>query len=89
MNPRADRRLILLVLCAMLLLLVAVLSLAPRVIDGSLEDGAEPSGGSSDAFEPPGYDEEDTVTEPSRGDGLGEPDEVYEDFESEPVEENK
>ncbi len=71
-----ERRLILLVLCSMLLLNVAVLSLAPRVIDGAeLTD--------EDAFEPPG-DEEGDALEGSRNEGLGEPDEVMEGFESGP-----
>ena len=77
-NPKAERRLILLVLCSMLLLNVAVLALAPR--------GAEPA--DEDVLEPPGDDEDDT-TEVSRTEGLGEPDEVVEGFESGPADDEK
>ena len=80
-DPKAERRLILLVLCSMLLLNVAVLTLAPRVIDGA--ESAE-----EDALEPPGDDEDDT-TETYRTDVLGEPDEVVEGFESGPADDEK
>ncbi len=80
-GPKAERRLILLVLLVMLLVNVTVLTLAPRVIDG-----AEPV--NEDALEPPGDDEDDT-TETSRTDVLGEPDEVVEGFESGPADDEK
>ena len=76
-----ERRLILLVLSAMLLLNVTVLALAPRLVDG-----AEPT--DEDAFEPPA-DEEDDALEGSRTEGLGEPDEVVEGFESGPPDDEK
>ena len=78
MDPKAERRLILLVLSAMLLLNVAVLALAPH--------GAEPT--DEDALEPPA-DEEGDALEGSRTDGLGEPDEVVEGFESGPPDDEK
>ncbi len=81
MDPKAERRLILLVLSAMLLLNVTVLALAPRMIDD-----AEPA--NEDAFEPPA-DEEGDALEGSRTDGLGEPDEVVEGFESGPPDDEK
>ena len=79
MDPKAERRLILLVLSAMLLLNVTVL--APHVMDG-----AEPT--DEDAFEPPA-DEEGDALEGSRNEGLGEPDEVVEGFESGPADDEK
>ena len=81
MDPKAERRLILLVLCAMLLVNVAVLALAPRLVDG-----AEPT--DEDDLEPPA-DGEEEATEGSRTDGLGEPDEVVEGFESGPADDEK
>ena len=75
-NPRTERRLILLILSAMLLLNVAILTLAPRLVNG-----AEPT--DEDVFEPPA-DEEGDALEGSRTEGLGEPDEVMEGFESGP-----
>ena len=77
-DPKAERRVILLVLSVMLLLNVAVLALAPR--------GAGPA--DDDPLGPPGDDEDDT-TEASRTDGLGEPDEVVEGFESGPADDEK
>ena len=79
MDPKAERRLIL--LSAMLLLNVAVLVLAPRLVDG-----AEPA--DEDAFEPPA-DEEGDALEGFRTEGLGEPDEVVEGFESGPADDEK
>ncbi len=65
----------------MLLLNVVVLTLAPRLVDG-----AEPA--DEEALEPPA-DEEGDALEGSRADGLGEPDEVVEGFESEPPDDEK
>ena len=76
-----ERRLILLILSAMLLLNVAVLALAPRVMDG-----AEPT--DEDSFKP-AADEEGDALEGSRTEGLGEPDEVVEGFESGPPDDVK
>ncbi len=81
MNPRTERRLILLVLCAMLLVNVAVLALAPRLVDGDAPTD-------EDALEPPA-DEEGDALEGSRTDGFGEPDEVVEGFESGPADDEK
>ena len=81
MDPKAERRLILLILSAMLLLNVTVLALAPRLMDG-----ADPT--DEDALEPPA-DEEGDALEGSRNEGLGEPDEVVEGFESGPADDEK
>jgi hypothetical protein len=58
-------------------------------MDGSPRDVIEPSGESSMAPEPVGEDTDDMTTEHSRGDGLGEPNEVDEDVEGEPMDEGK
>ena len=83
MDPRTRRRHLLVVICVLVMTIIAVLSLAHPIATGPADEdtveGVAPPGESAD--EPP-------VDQP-RDDGLGEPDEVVEGFESGPPDDEK
>jgi hypothetical protein len=83
MDPRTERRLLLIVACAMALTIIAVLSLAHPTVTGPVgEDTAE-------GVAPPGEAAGEPPVDHSRDDGLGEPDEVHEDVEGPPAPDDK
>ena len=83
MDLRTRRRHLLVVICVLVMTIIAVLSLAHPIATGLADEdtveGVAPPGESAD--EPP-------VDQP-RDDGLGEPDEVYEDVEGPPALDDK
>ncbi len=83
MDPRTERRLLLLAACAMALVTVGVIILGHTVgTDPVDEDPAE-------GVAPPGEGADEPPVDHSRDDGLGEPDEVYEDVEGPPAPDDK
>ena len=83
MDPRTERRLLLLAACAMALTIIAVISLSHPTVTGPV--GEDPAEGVS----PPGEGASEPPVDHSRDDGLGEPDEVYEDVEGPPAPDDK
>ena len=83
MDPRTERRLLLLAACVMALTIVAVIFLSHPTVTGPVdEDPAEGVTTPSESADEPPVDQ-------SRDDGLGEPDEVYEDVEGPPAPDDK
>ena len=83
MDPRTERRLLMLAACAMALTVIAVISLAHPTVTGPVgEDTAE-------GVAPPDEGASEHPVDHSRDDGLGEPDEVYEDVEGPPAPDDK
>ena len=83
MDPRTRRRHLLVAACVMALAIIAVLSLShPTVTGPAGEDTAE-------GVTPPGESADEPPVDQSRDDGLGEPDEVYEDVEGPPAPDDK
>ena len=83
MDPRTRRRHLLVVTCVIVLAIIAVLSLAHPTATGPVgKDTAE-----GDA--PPDESADEPPADQPRDDGLGEPDEVYEDVEGPPAPDDK
>ena len=82
-DPRIRRRHLLVVACAIALTIIAVISLAHPTVTGPVgEDTAE-------GVAPPGESADEPPVGQPRDDGLGEPDEIYEDVEGPPAPDDK
>ncbi len=83
MDPRTRRGHLLVVTCAMALAIIAVFFLAHPTTTGPMgEDTAE-------GVAPPDESADEPPVGQPRDDGLGEPDEVYEDVEGPPAPDDK